>query len=75
MELMARWSKEEETILKEMWENPAITLEEMTKVLKTRNLETIRKKARALHLPLVSERVKPEIDLEYYRKLMEVVKG
>ena len=72
---MPRWIKEEETILKRLWDIPEVSLEEMTKVLKTRSVDAIKMKAKSLGLPLISARQTPELDLEYYRKLMEVVEG
>jgi len=72
---MPKWSKEETRILKEMWEKPEILLEDMVKVLKSRNPDTIRKKAATLNLIPISEREQPEIDFEYYKKLTEIVRA
>lgn len=72
---MPRWIEEEIKTLNEMWENLDIGLDDMIKVLKTRTPDAIRRKAAELKLPPISEREKPKIDQEYYRKLMEVVEG
>lgn len=72
---MPKWMEEEKTLLKEMWGNPEISIKDMTKVLKTRSIDAIKMKARSLELPHLSNRQPPEVDLEYYRKLMEVVEG
>ena len=70
---MPKWSEEETRLLKEMWKNPEILLGDMAKVLKSRNKDTIRKKAASLDLAPISERAQPEIDLKYFKKLQEVV--
>ena len=70
-----KWTKEEETILRQMWGNPEISLKDMATVLKSRNSDSIKMKARSLDLPLLGGRQTPEVDLEYYQKLMEVVEG
>lgn len=72
---MPKWIKAEEAVLREMWENPEISLKDMTKVLKTRSVDAIKMKARSIGLVHLSNRSPPEVDLEYYRKLMEVVEG
>jgi len=75
VEVMPRWTDEEIRLLKEMWDTPEISLDDMALVLTTRNRDTIRKKAAELKMCPVSERKKPVVDLEYYKKLMEVVEG
>jgi len=75
VEDMPRWTEEELRLLKEMWDIPDVPLDDMAQVLKTRNKDTIRKKAADIGLCPVSERKKPVVDLEYYKKLMEVVDG
>ena len=72
---MPKWSEEEVRILKEMWKNPEILLEDMVKVLTSRNPDTIRKKAATLNLIPISERAQPEINFEYFKKLQEVVQA
>lgn len=65
------WTDEEDKVLIQMWENSKISIEDMCKVFPIRTDEAIRRRAKRLNLPSYSKRAKPEIDLEYLKKLME----
>jgi len=71
---MRFWTEEEEKILTELWENPEVEIDDIAKVL-SRTYVTVEAKARKMKLSWVSERRKPKIDYELYRKLKEVVPG
>lgn len=72
---LLRWTEKELQLLRELWDDPNITPRDMTKVLKSRSADAIKMKAKHLGLPPHSTRRKPEIDLEYYKQLMEVKEG
>ncbi|MHA2164007.1 MAG: hypothetical protein ACXABF_16450 [Candidatus Thorarchaeota archaeon] len=71
---MMRWTKEEEQVLKEMWKNPAASIADTDKILVSRSMEAIKKKAYALGLGHKNQGA-PTIDYEYLKSLTSVVSG
>jgi len=69
------WTEEEVEILKKLWNDSTILLEDIHRVLKSRTPGAIRAKAAELGFGPVNQRVKPQIDIEYLKKLQEVVLG
>ena len=63
------WTKQEIEILKNLWEK--VSLEDIAKVLIERSERAIYDKALKIGLPPAQA----EIDLDYYRKLLEMKKG
>jgi len=71
--MVKKWSEQEIKILKELWNNPNISLNDILKVLTGRTYEAIKWKARNLKLGSKKHHIK--IDFEYLRKLGIVVSG
>ena len=69
------WTEEEDDILRDLWNNENVTMEDMMKVLVGRTESAISNRTRRLGLPSPTFRNKSTINYEYYRKLMEVVEG
>lgn len=69
------WSEEELEVLKQMWNNPEIDLNDMDKVLKGRTRTAIQKKANVVGLKAYDLRRKSEINREYLKNLGIVIKG
>lgn len=69
------WTEEEREILKKLWSNPEIMIDDMPKVLVSRSKQGIIHQAQRLGLIAISQRTKPKIDFEYLKKLMEVIEG
>lgn len=69
------WSKEEDDLLKKLWDNPDIDLDDMAKALKLRSKGAIKVRAKAIGLPPHGEMVKDRIDFEYLKNLGVVIEG
>ena len=69
------WSKEEIELLKKLWNNPEVDLDDIAKTLKLRTKGALKVEARALGLPSRGELVKDRIDYEYLKSLGVVVEG
>lgn len=69
-----KWDEKEEKILRELWIDPSVFISDIALVLLDRSKEAIKKKAYSMGLGNKLEK-EPEIDREYYRKLMAVVEG
>jgi len=68
------YAEEEDEIIKQLWPNPDVTIDDILKVLKTRSKQGIEHRARRLGFGPKTRRA-PQIDYEYLRKLQEVVEG
>ncbi len=68
------WTEEEEKVLKRLWTNPKVSMEDIVRVL-NRTEDSIWNKARRLGLKARGSYRKSDIDYEYLKKLLEVVEG
>lgn len=69
------WSKQEEDVLKQLWDKEEISYEDILKVFVERPGTAIEKKAYSLGLKTRSQRIKTKLDEDYLRKLLEVTEG
>lgn len=64
-----RWTDEEISLLKQLWNNMNVSMDDMASVLKSRSIPTIKQKASTLGLPPFGSRQKPDIDYEFLKKI------
>jgi len=67
-----KWSNEERNILKELWASPKISIDEICKVFPERTRLSISDQANSLR---ITRPIGSTIDLEYLKKIREVIKG
>jgi len=67
------WNEEEIKLLKQLYDDPNLTITEVSRVFKNRSRGSI--EAKAKYLGLLKATPKAEIDYEYLRKLGVVVEG
>lgn len=69
------WSPEEDKLLKALWGNPLVDMDDLEKILKLRTKEAIKKRAQFLGFPPYTDMVKDRIDHDYLKKLGMVTEG
>jgi hypothetical protein len=69
------WSDDEKRILEELWVNPKVSQEDLQRVFPYRSWSAIEHYAKLTGLNSFFSYRKPEIDLTFYKKLMERVNG